>query len=167
MLDPARRAEKPRPPRRHRACQQSRGTRESAEGLARFSSVVTAIDALMASALLASSARHDAPWALGIESKAAAAPVLSAVAFQRERRRSHRGRAASLLVDYLRRSRAARHANPEPMAARGWCFKRSIFANARGRAQREGGKEGVRGSLMSYGIWPHYAYGPYPVILVQ
>jgi hypothetical protein len=104
--------------------------------------VIAAIDALTTSALLASSARHDAPWALGIESKAASAPVLSAVAFQRERRLSHRGRAAGLLADDPRRSRAARHANPEPMAARGWCFERSIFANVRGRAQPEGGKGG-------------------------
>jgi hypothetical protein len=142
MRDPASRAEKPQPPRRHRACRQNRGTRVSGEGLARFRSVVAAIDALMASALLASSARHDAPWALGIVSKVAAAPVLSAVAFRREQRFNHRGRADSLLVDDLRRSQAARHANPEPMAARGWCFERSIFANARGRAQREGGKGG-------------------------
>jgi hypothetical protein len=72
----------PRPPRRHRACRQNCGTRACGEGLARFRSVIAAIDALTTSALLASSARHDAPWALGIESKAAVAPVLSAVAFQ-------------------------------------------------------------------------------------
>jgi hypothetical protein len=142
MRDPARRAEEPGPPRRHRACRQNCGTRARGEGLASFSSVIATIDPLTTSALLASSARHDAPWAFGIESKAAAASVLSAVAFQRERRLSHRGRAASLLADDLRRSRAARHANPEPMAARGWCFERSISANARGRAKREGGKGG-------------------------
>jgi hypothetical protein len=142
MRDPARRAAQPRPPRRQRACRRNRGTRARGDGLARLSSMIAAIDALTTCALLASSARHDAPWAFGIESKAAAAPVLSAVAFQRERRLSHRGRAASLLADDPRRSRAARQENPEPTAARCWCFERSIFANARGRAQREGGKGG-------------------------
>jgi hypothetical protein len=139
---PGKKGEKPQPPRRHRACRQNRRTRARGEGIARFSSVIAAIDALTTSALLASSARHDAPWALGIESKAAAAPVLSAVAFQRERRLNPRGRAASLLADDVRRSQAARHTKPEPTAAQRWCFERSIFANARGRAQREGGKGG-------------------------
>jgi hypothetical protein len=51
------------PPRRHRVCRQNRSTRARGEGLASFSSVIAAIDALTTSALLASSARHDALWA--------------------------------------------------------------------------------------------------------
>jgi hypothetical protein len=52
MRDPARlprRAEKPRPPRRYRACRQNRGTRARGKGLKRFHSVIAAIDALTTS----------------------------------------------------------------------------------------------------------------------